>query len=94
MCIRDRAIDRLAAGPEAATLFAPAPLPREKLFAALFAELGAGAPTPCCQAARLLLPPELEVPAVASGQSPGAAGETAARAFHPYCCLLYTSRCV
>lgn len=80
-----QAIDRLAAGPDAATLFGPAPLPREMLFAALFAELGVGAPAPCCRAARFLPPPELEVPAVAPGRSPAAVGEPAALAFHPYC---------
>jgi hypothetical protein len=35
-----QAVDRLASGPQATALFAPAPFPREQLFAALFGELG------------------------------------------------------
>jgi hypothetical protein len=74
--IVQQAVDRLVSGPQAAALFAPAPFPREPLFAALFGELGmAGARggTGCCQAARALPPPQLEVPAVAPVEPAAAA---------------------
>jgi mono/diheme cytochrome c family protein len=92
--IVQQAVDRLVSGPQAAALFAPAPFPREPLFAALFGELGmAGARggTGCCQAARALPPPQLEVPAVAPAEPaaaampPTAANDTAQRSFQPYC---------
>jgi mono/diheme cytochrome c family protein len=92
--IVQQAVDRLVSGPQAAALFAPAPFPREPLFAALFGELGmAGARggTGCCQAARALPPPQLEVPAVAPAEPaaaampPAAANDTAQRSFQPYC---------
>jgi mono/diheme cytochrome c family protein len=88
-----QAVDRLASGPQAAALFAPAPFPREPLFAALFSELGitgAGGGTGCCQAARALPPPQLEVPVVAPVEpvaetGPKAASDTAQRSFQPFC---------
>jgi hypothetical protein len=79
-----QAIDRLAAGRDAANLFGPMPFPRERLFAALFAELGMPATPACCAAAEHLPPAQLEVAAVAPGQTPSSAGDpTAAQPFSP-----------
>ncbi|WP_313951395.1 hypothetical protein [Accumulibacter sp.] len=81
-----QAVDRLLAGPQAASLFGPNPLPREQLFAALFAALGAPAATRCCQAAGALPPPQLEVPTAVPGQAPTAgSGERMLASFQPYC---------
>ncbi|HNC51167.1 MAG TPA: hypothetical protein PLO14_02855 [Accumulibacter sp.] len=86
-----RAIERLAEGPQAATLFGATPFPRQELFAALFGELGAGSSAPCCQAARDLPPPRLEVPAIAAaGPAAAAQGTTTTddsvqRGFQLYC---------
>ena len=75
------ALDRLAEGAAAATLFAPAPFPREALFAALFRELGGAPPPHCCAAARALPPPRLETPAAAPNDEAGGSG----RDFLLYC---------
>ncbi|MEF8724223.1 MAG: hypothetical protein ABTR92_11210 [Candidatus Accumulibacter phosphatis] len=83
--IVQQAIDRLAAGPQAAILFGPAPFPRQSLFSALFAELGTPAAAPCCEAAEYLPPAQLEVAAVAPGQAPSSAGDPLLRSFQPYC---------
>lgn len=80
-----QAIDRLAAGRDAASLFGPAPFPRQKLFAALFAELGTPVAPACCAAAEHLPPAQLEVAAVAPGQPPTASGLPLLRDFQPYC---------
>lgn len=84
-----RAIDRLGEGPQAMTLFGAAPFPRQQLFAALFGELGAGRSTPCCQAARDLPPPRLEVTAIApetqTAAAQVAADDSAQRGFQLYC---------
>ncbi len=86
--VAQRAIDRLLTGPAAATLFGAAPFPRQPLWQALFAELGAPLPAACCQAAALLPPARLELAAVA----PGAAGSDAAsRGFQPYCTACHQS---
>ena len=86
--VAQRAIDRLLADPAAATLFGATPFPRQPLFQALFAELGAHAPAACCQAAALLPPARLELAAVA----PGAAGsDPASRSFQPYCAACHQS---
>jgi hypothetical protein len=76
--VAQRAIDRLLAGPAAATLFGATPFPRQPLFQALFAELGAP------RAGRLL--PGSRTP-VATGSSracpaaaPGATGSDPASA--------------
>ncbi|MBL8394485.1 MAG: hypothetical protein JNK99_06980 [Candidatus Accumulibacter sp.] len=94
--IVQQAIDRLVASQAATSLFGPSPLPRQKLFAALFAELGAPLPPPCCQAAEALPPPQLEVPAVAPGtlQTTTVAtdgSDAAARRFQPYCAACHLS---
>ena len=87
-----QAIDRLAAGPEAAKLFGPAAFPRATLFAALFAELGAAPPPPCCEAARDLPPPQLEATAAAVASVPvGVAADPAVRGFQPYCAACHDS---
>ncbi|MCP5249980.1 MAG: hypothetical protein H6942_15840 [Candidatus Accumulibacter sp.] len=86
-----QALERLLAGPEAASLFGPTPLPREKLFAALFAELGSRPPPPCCQAARRLPAPQLAAPAVVAGQSSASASDPLLRAFQPYCAACHQS---
>ena len=84
-----RAIERMAEGPRAKTLFGAVPFPRQELFAALFGELGAGTSAPCCLAARELPPPRLEVPAIApAGQAATAQGTTddaVQRSFQLYC---------
>jgi mono/diheme cytochrome c family protein len=80
-----QAIDRLAAGRDAANLFGPMPFPRERLFAALLAELGMPAAPACCAAAEHLPPAQLEVAAVAPGQTPSSAGDPLLRSFQPYC---------
>jgi mono/diheme cytochrome c family protein len=86
--VAQRAIDRLLAGPAAATLFGATPFPRQPLFQALFAELGAPAPAACCQAAALLPPARLELAAAA----PGATGsDPASRSFQPYCAACHQS---
>ena len=89
--IVQQAIDRLAAGPQAATLFGPDPFPRRPLFSALFAELGAPAAAPCCAAAEHLPPAQLEVAAVAPGQAPGSSGDPLLRGFQPYCAACHQS---
>ncbi len=90
--IVQQVVDRLASGSQAAALFAPAPFPRELLFAALFGELGVAGPgggARCCQAARDLPPPQLEASAIAPGEHPAATlangGDMAQRSFQPYC---------
>jgi mono/diheme cytochrome c family protein len=80
-----QSIDRLAAGRDAANLFGPMPFPRERLFAALLAELGMPAAPVCCEAAEHLPPAQLEVAAVAPGQTPSGAGDPLLRSFQPYC---------
>lgn len=84
----EQAVAALVEGPDGPALFGPRAFPREALFAALFASLGAanvpGVP-PCCQTADRLPPPRLEVPAMAPGA--GAANPLASPLadFYPYC---------
>ena len=81
----ERAMTRLADGPQGESLFAARAIPRESLLAALLAELGAPAPKPCCQAAQNLPAPCLEVPSAALGNLVTAPVEPALQAFYPYC---------
>jgi mono/diheme cytochrome c family protein len=83
--IVQQAIDRLVSGPQAASLFGPLPFPRRALFSALFAELGVPAVAPCCEVAEHLPPAQLEVAAVAPGQTPSSAADPLLRSFQPYC---------
>lgn len=101
----EQAVDALAAGPDGAVLFGARPFPREALFAALFARLGAAQAAPCCQAAEKLAPPRLEVAAVplqggamgpfsfalAPGIPATAPVEAALRGFYPYCAACHQS---
>lgn len=101
----EQAIDALAAGPDGSLLFGSRPFPREALFAALFARLGAAIVAPCCQAAEMLAPPRLEVAAVplqggamgpfsvalAPGIPAAAPVEAALRGFYPYCAACHQS---
>lgn len=81
----ERAITRLAEGPQGESLFAPQAIPRENLMAALLGELGAPTAKPCCQAAQNLPAPRLEVPSAALGSLVNAPVEPALQAFYPYC---------
>jgi hypothetical protein len=87
----EQAVAALAAGPEGSALFGPRPFPREKLFAALFAQLGAPAVAPCCQAADQLPAPRLEVPAALPGRPASAPMEQAVQGFYPYCATCHQS---
>ncbi len=101
--IVEQAIDRLLASSEAASLFGPTPFPRQKLFAALFAELGSAAPAPCCQVVKEPLAPPLPARAIAAAAASGSlttassAGTASAfadptlRAFQPYCAACHQS---
>ena len=81
----ERAVSVLAEAPVGETLFGPGIFPRESLMAALFAQLGAPAARPCCQAAQALPAPRLEVPAVAPRSPVTVPVESALQAFYPYC---------
>ena len=81
----ERAMTRLAEGPQGEALFAPQAIPRESLLAALLAELGAPVSKPCCQGALNLPAPRLEVPSAAQGSLVTGPIEPALQAFYPYC---------
>ncbi len=87
-----QAIDRLARAPATSALLAPMPFPRQRLFAALFGQLGAAVPPSCCLAAEALPPPRLEVPATppGAGATPAAA-DVAEHGFRPYCAACHQS---
>ncbi len=87
----EQAVATLAEGTNGAALFGPRPFPREQLFAALFARLGAPSVVPCCQAADGLPPPRLEVPAVAPGSQATRPMEPAVQGFYPYCAACHQS---
>ena len=87
----EQAVAELAAGPDGAALFGPRPFPREALFAALFARLGAPKLAPCCQAADRLPPPRLEVPAVVPGGAALAPVDASLHGFYPYCAACHQS---
>ena len=87
----EQAVAALAAGPDGPALFGPRPFPREKLFAALFAQLGAPAVDSCCQAAERLPAPRLEVPAALPGRPATAPMESTVQGFYPYCAACHQS---
>ena len=87
----EQAVAALAAGPGGPALFGPRPFPREKLFAALFAQLGAPAVDPCCQAAERLPAPRLEIPAALPGRPATVPMEAAVQGFYPYCAACHQS---
>lgn len=87
----EQAVAALAAGPDGPALFGPRPFPREQLFAALFAQLGAPAVARCCQTADRLPAPRLEVPAALPGRPASAAMEAAVQGFYPYCAACHQS---
>lgn len=79
------ALENLATSPAGAELFGSAPFPRERLFAALAAPLGAAPAKACCAAAERLPPPALEFATPRPGEA-GRAGEAAGLAgFYAYC---------
>ncbi len=81
----ERAMMRLAEGPQSESLFAARAVPRESLLAALLAELGAPVSKPCCQAALNLPAPRQEVPSAALGSLLTGPTEPALQPFYPYC---------
>jgi len=87
----EQAVAALATGPDGPALFGPRPFPREQLFAALFAQLGAPGVAPCCQAADRLPAPRLEVPAALPGRPATAPMEPAVQGFYPYCATCHQS---
>ncbi|MBL8412925.1 MAG: hypothetical protein JNM42_00625 [Propionivibrio sp.] len=87
----EQAVAALATGPDGPALFGPRPFPREQLFAALFAQLGAPAVAPCCQAADRLPTPRLEVPAALPGHPATAPMDPTVQGFYPYCATCHQS---
>ncbi|MEO8409763.1 MAG: hypothetical protein ABI478_04270, partial [Propionivibrio sp.] len=100
----EQAIDSLAHGPDAPALFGAHPFPRESLFAALFAALGApqSAPAvPCCRTTNDFPLPRHEagsdglavLPAATSDKASSSVPSmnTAASNFYPYCATCHQS---
>lgn len=87
----EQAVTALADGPDGPVLFGSRPFPREQIFAALLARLGAPVVTPCCRAAEKLPPPQLEVAAVVPNSPAIIPVEPALQAFYPYCASCHQS---
>ncbi len=87
----EQAVTALAEGPDGPALFGPRPFPREQLFAALLARLGAPIVTPCCQAADKLPPPQLEVTAIAPSSPALVPVAPVLQGFYPYCATCHQS---
>lgn len=85
----ERAMTRLADSPQGESLFAPQAITRESLLEALLSELGTPAAKPCCQAARNLPAPRLEVPSAVLGTPVTGPVEPALQAFYPYCAICH-----
>lgn len=81
----DWAIKAIIANPASESLFGPGAFPRSALLAAVFQQLGAPVPKPCCQAALALPAAQLEVPAMTPSSPASQPLAAALQGFYPYC---------
>lgn len=81
----DRAIKAIIASPAGENLFGPGAFPRSALLAAVFQQLGAPMPKPCCQAALALPAAQLEVPAMTPSSPASQPLAASLQGFYPYC---------